>query len=428
MFDPARIKTALAPLVGFVQNNNPDFGELSPTLLYTGDNVQVSHPLINIENLDMLARNYGKFVFPTYGAITTYAAGDRVTHLDINYEALQATTGETPASSPLSWKVLNLLDTFLIAVRDNAAEDTVNEVLNKKKVNGFAKTVMSQMRFFEGVGNYQDLIIDEGDLVGVQIKLNHTRNMVAIINQIGLQLSAAQNPVTLYLYHSSQAEPIQTIELNHTKTTSFQWHDVNIKLHYLSPDYDRGGVFFLMYDQAALTGQAIKKKHNFHLSPCGYCDNSAVNAFNAYSQYVTIQSCRVKAINRNGVNMWDIEKTELTSENNYGLNFEMSVRCDLTDYIVLNKDVWKYAVRDMFTKKLLEVMANSTRTNNLQTKVDIMARNELMSSYAGGGGFMKQLEEQLKGVEFEVSAMDRFCMPCATKGGLGYGTATLARH
>jgi hypothetical protein len=428
MFDTARIKTALAPLVGFRQNDNPEFGTLSPSLLYDGDNVLVSHPLVNIENLDMLARNYGHYVFPTYEALTAYVAGDKVTHLDVNYEALGATTGETPASSPSAWKVLNLLDLYLQDVRDNAAEDTVNEVLNRKKMNGFAKTVMNQMRFFEGAGNYTDLIIDEGDLVGVQIKLNHTRNMVAIIHQIGLQLSAPQNPVTLYLYHSSQAEPIETITVNHTKTTSFQWHDVSIKLQYLSSLYDRGGVFFLMYDQAALTGQAIKKKHNFHLTPCGYCDNSAVNAYNAYSPYVTIQSCRVKAANRNGVNMWDIEKTELTAENNYGLNFEMSVRCDLTDYIVLNKDVFRYAVRDMFTKKLLEVMANTTRQSGLQGKVDVLARNELMSSYAGGMGFMKQLDDQLKGVEFEVSSMDSFCMPCGKKGGIAYGTATLSRR
>src|SRR5688572_22405634 len=100
MFDHARIKTALAPLVGFRQNDNPEFGQLSPSLLYTGDNVLVSHPLINIENLDMCARNYGHYVFPTYNPVTAYTTGERVTHLDINYEALQATTGNTPASSP----------------------------------------------------------------------------------------------------------------------------------------------------------------------------------------------------------------------------------------------------------------------------------------------------------------------------------------
>jgi hypothetical protein len=43
-------------------------------------------------------------------------------------------------------------------------------------------------------------------------------------------------------------------------------------------------------------------------------------------------------------------------------------------------------------------------------------------------GFMKQLDDQLKGVEFEVSSMDSFCMPCGKKGGIAYGTATLSRR
>ena len=121
MFDQKRIKEAFATLVGLRQNNNPDFGDLSPSLLYTGDNVLLSHPLCTIENLDMCARNYGKYVFPTWSNVTAYTTGTRVTHLTINYEALTNSTGSTPASNPTDWKVLNLLDLFLQKRNQTAA-------------------------------------------------------------------------------------------------------------------------------------------------------------------------------------------------------------------------------------------------------------------------------------------------------------------
>jgi hypothetical protein len=426
MFDHSRIKTAFANLAGLRQNDNPNFGELSPSLLYTGDNVLINHPLINIENLDMTARNYGKYVFPAYAALTPYTTGQRVTYAGINYEAIQDGTGNQPDTSPLFWKVLNLLDLFLQDIFSVAAEDTVTEVLNRKKLDGQTKTLMSSLRFYEGVGNFTDLIVNEGDLVGVQIKLLYKNNMCAVLEQIGIQLSAANPNLNFYLYHSSQLAPIATLTKTHTKVSSFQWHEALQKLHYLSADYDAGGVFFLMYDQATLVGQAIKKTHNFHLPPCGWCNINDVKAFNMYSKYLNIHSVRVKAADRNGTNMWDITKTQFTPDNNWGLNFQFTVRCDITDFLISQKDVFQYAVRDMITKKLLEVMSVTTRGNVNQSKIDVLARNELMASHAGGMGFMKQLDDQLKAVNFEFSGLDDLCMPCAKKGGLGYGTNSLS--
>lgn len=427
MFDHTRIKEAFANLVGLRQNDNPAFGTLSDSLLYNGDNVLVNHPLINIENLEMCARNYGKFVFPAYVPATTYTAGERVTVDGVHYESLQGdNVGHTPATSPTWWKVLNLLDLFLLDVWATAAEDTVNEVFLKKKLNQQTKTLLSSLRFFEGVGNFNDLIVNEGSLVGVQVKLLYSNNILAVLEQIGIQLTVPNPELKFYIFHSSQKEPLAILTKNHTKTGSFQWHDINAKLNYLAEDHDAGGVFFIMYDQDQLLGQAIRKQYNFHVPPCAYCSYTNVANFNLYSKYMLMNSVRVKAADRDGLNMWDITKTQYTPDTNWGLNFQFTVKCDLTDFIIRQKDVFKYAMRDMVTKKLLEVMANTTRQNVAQAKIDVLARNELMSSYSGGMGFMKQLEDQLKGVNFEMSNLDDVCMPCGKKGGIGYGTASLS--
>ncbi len=431
MYNNSLVIDSIRKLAGFRQTNNPDFPLLSNDLLYDGDNILIQHPLLNIENIDLAARNYSQFNFVAYAALTEYNEGDRVKYVGVVYESLaDANTGNQPDTSPLLWKVVNLLSLYLEDVFRNAAEDTVNEVFVEKKLNGQTKSLLKSLRFYEGAGTMTDTVLNEGDLVGIQVQLLYKNNILAIVEQIGLQLTQPQDDFVLYLYHDSQVEPIATITLNHTKSTSFQWHDLKWKLNYLNSGYDAGGTFFIMYDQNNLVGQAVKKQFNFHLAPCGYCGAYNINTFRMYSKYVFMQAIRVKAVDRNpdnDINLWDLRKTQLITDNNFGMNFQFTVRCDVTDFIIQQKDVFQYAFRDMVTKKLLEGISNSTRQNGGQEKASTLARNELMGSFAGGMGFNQKLTNQLKAVDFELSALDDLCLPCNKKGGLSYGTATLSR-
>jgi hypothetical protein len=430
MFDHNKIIEAFTPLVGMRQNNNPEFTQIPPSITYNGSNLLIDHPLLNIENIDMTARNYGKYQYPAYNPLTAYTTGVRVTYNDINYEAIDDSTGQQPDSSPDYWQVLDLLSQFLTDIWASAAVDTVNNMFNIKRIAGQSKTLLSSMKAFEGAGTITDRIINEGNLVGISIKLLSKQNLLAVIDQIGIQLSAPVPNLKFYVYHSSQLEPIATITVNHTKQTSFQWHNVNLKLHYLSEEYDTDGLFFIMYDQNELgAAQAIKKQHNFHLPPCAYCNSYNVTAFNSYSKYVKINSVRVKAADRNlddDLNLWDITKTQTTPDNNNGMNFSITAKCDLTDFIVRQREVFQYAMRDVVTEKILEVMSSTTRQNVAQGKLDVLARNELMSQSAGGMGFRDKVKQQLKAIDFEISALDDLCMPCNKKSGLGYGTSSLS--
>ncbi len=430
MYQNDRIIEAFRTLAGFRQSDNPNFPTLASDLLYDGENVLIQHPLLNIENIDMAARNYSQFNFPAYVALTEYNTGDRIKEAGIVYESIiDDNTGNTPATSPLAWKVVNLLSLYLEDVFRNAAEDTVNEVFVEKKLNRQTKSLLQSVRLYEGVGVMTDTVINEGDLVGVQIQLLRKNNILAIVEQIGLQLTQAQELI-LYLYHSSQVEPIGTATVNHTKVISFQWHELKWKLNYLTDFQDAGGTFFIMYDQNDLVGSAVKKQYNFHLAPCAWCSTYNVQTYQLYSKYMFMQCVRVKAADRNAVNdiyLWDLRKTQLMSDNNFGMNFQVTLRCDITDFLIQQKDVFQYAFRDMVTKKLLEGISNSTRQNGAQEKSATLARNELMGTFAGGMGFQKKLSDQLKAVDFEISTLDDLCMPCNKKGGLAYGTATISK-
>jgi len=423
MYVNPTVQDAFIGLVGLRQTDHPDFPQIDTSLTYTGTNILVHHALLNIENIDMSARNYSKFIFPAYAAGTDYFIGDRVDFSGTIYESLTGVigtpnVGNQPDTNPADWKEVNLLSLYIEDVLRASIDDTVNGVFRKKKLNRQTKMLLQNQRMTDGVGSIGDSIINEGALVGVEIKLKHRNNIQAVINKIGFQVTLANPTLKFLLYHSSQEKVIATIQVNHTKLNSFQWHQTETKLNYNSDDHEAGGVFYLMYDQNDLVGQAIKKKHNFNLPPCHYCNRSEVNYFNAYTKYLIMRTVKVQVADRNGIDLWDISKTKYVSDNNFGLNFEWTMKCDITNFIVQQKDVFAFALRDMFIKKLLEELMHSTRQNSNQEKLELKARAELQNQSVGGLGLINQVENGLKEVDFEISALDETCMPCNTKGGM----------
>lgn len=427
-------------LAGLRQNANPDFAQLATALTFTGSNVLIEHPLINIENLDMCAKNYGFYNYADWSNATEYAEDTsqemvRVKYNNVFYRSkVDENEDNQPDTSPDFWEPLNLLSLYLEDVFGAAAVEVVNQVFNRKKEGGQTKTLIKNVRLFESPGNLNDRVVNDGSLVGVEILMKYNHNIIGIIERIGLQLTEQQtdtDKLNLYLYHSSMVEPIATVEVNHTKQISFQWHTANtFQLNYNDPNHEPGGIYYLMYDQNDLIGQAVKKNTNF-TKPCASCGQSQENVnFGLRSKYFSIRAAKVSAINRNqddDLELWDISKTEFPEGNNFGLNLELTVRCDVTNFIVQQKDVFAFAFRDMVIFKLLNILANSTRQNQAQTKVDLLARNELQAKYVGGLDFLATLNKQLDAVNFEFSDLDETCMPCKTDYGLSYGVASLSK-
>jgi hypothetical protein len=429
MFDPTIIKNEFLGLVGFRQTNDPDFQKLAGNLIYTGQNTLINHPLINAENLEMTAKQFAEYNYPQWVNITPYIVGDRVKNLGIIYEAITNNTGQDPVTSPLAWEVIDLFSLYLQDIIESTAEQVVNDMFNEKRESLKTKTLISSMRFYEGPGNLNDKILNTGKLVGVMIEMKHSQNLVNIIERIGLQLSGAANNIPIYIFHSSQPEAIQTILINQTVSNGFQWHNpsAKIKLHNLNQAYDTGGYFFIMYDQNNIGGNmAINKRMNFHLQPCGSCSAYNHEAFTKITKFTSVRSCHVDlgdrvtngALDPLGIDLWDIEKTKFDLDYNWGLNFDFTIRCDLTEFIVRQKDVFAYALRDNVIVRLLDNMVNSTRQNNIDTKVSQMAQIALSDQKLGGGGLRHEADESIDAINFEVSNLDSVCMPCAQEGGI----------
>lgn len=438
MYDVQAIQDEFMGLVGLRQTSNPIFDQLPTDLVKSSTNVLIQHPLLNIENLDMTSRNYGEYDYDTWEDSEEYDLAERVKVDDIIYESQQAANENHAVTDTDWWMPVSLLALYLEDVFRNSIDDVLVGFVNEKKLRSETKTILDNVLLYEGMGNRNDLIVNEGYLVGFAFQLKFSRNLLAMVKRIGHQFSQTGD-LTLWIYHSSQAEAIATVEITRTKANGMEWTTpaTEIRFRHFSPDLDAGGVFFIMYDQDSIPGQAINKnrRNGWDAMPCGTCSGFDKQAWRNYSKFMTVKACRVKPADRLPAGsdedagtpdaLWDVDKTEYVPSDNYGLNFELMARCDLTDMLIQHKDIFAMPIRDMVTVKLLESLANSTRQNGDESKVGPKALIALQSSQVGGGGMREIAAKQIKAIDFEFSGFSDVCLPCKSEGGLKYGSGSL---
>jgi hypothetical protein len=435
MYDIQRIQDAFMGLVGLRQTDNPEFDKLSSDLIKSSSNVLIQHPLLNIENLDMCARNYSEYNFDAYNALTEFEQGDRVKDAGIVYESQQDNNTGNSLSDTTWWLPVSLLSLYLEDVFRNGIDDVVNKMVNLKKLRREAKQLLDNVMLYEGIGTKNDLIVNDGSLVGFAFRLKYSRNLAAIVKRIGHQFSGTGN-FEMWVYHSSQVDaPIAIIDITHNKPASFQWTVSTQSLLYVDESYDAGGEFYFMYDQNLIPGQAVNKTRKFGWDqrPCGTCSGYDLRMWNLYSKYMTVRAIKVPAASRvlpDGSDdsapdqLWDIN-THQYVDTNWGLNFEFMMKCDLTDLLLQHKETFAMPLRDEITVKLMENLANSTRQNVAETKVAPKALIALQDKAVGGGNLRAAADISLKTVDFEFSGFNDFCLPCNNAKGLNYGAGGL---
>jgi len=174
------------------------------------------------------------------------------------------------------------------------------------------------IQLFNGVANYLNVIPNSNHFVGLRIRIKKGES---IINKVGCQFKGNVNGLTIYLFHSSQKEPLTTIKVNHTN--SITWTDLcdNNILRYISDDYDAGGDFFIGYKQSELEdlgGKALKMDINWRSKPCE-CDSKWSEWYRNYSPVLDIVGFEMDE------NLFDPENVSIRYTNNYGLNLNISI-------------------------------------------------------------------------------------------------------
>lgn len=423
------IQEKLLHLIGWEQNYDTSDLKISDALTVSesGLHFQQIHPLLTLQNMSCIAPDFKNITFPEYNSEKEYSKGNVVDYQGTQYKALQKAQGKQPDIESEYWVETNLFSEWLESKTKASIQKAIARYCNEKTVEGTNKPLCESRTLFDGTGRLVDTVKNKKNLVGFEIIPVRAKGVTTKINKICLQFTKA-GEYTLYLMHSSMDAPVKIIKLNKIRDNSAEWFTVNdLYLPYQSEDNDAGGSWYLCYFQSKLPegSQAIRKDKDWSKEPCGSCSRRELLAWMAWSKYLEIHPFFVneELINTEdeSLHLWDVENNQYTYDNNYGLNLEVTVSCDITDFIVEQRTMFQDVIAKQVAVDMLREFAynSNVRTNRHSinaSRLDILYEVDGDSSSMKKSGLSYQLDMAFKAIKLSTSGIDRVCLPCRNNG------------
>lgn len=423
------IQEKLLHLIGWEQNYDTSDLKISDALTVSESGLyfQQIHPLLTLQNMSCIAPDFKNITFPEYNSEKEYSKGNVVDYQGTQYKALQKAQGKQPDIESEYWVETNLFSEWLEGKTKASIQKAITRYCNEKTAEGTNKPLCESRTLFDGTGRLVDTVKNKKNLVGFEIVPIRAKGVTTKINKICLQFTKA-GEYTLYLMHSSMYEPIRTIKLTKTRDNSAEWFTIDdLYLPYQSEDIDAGGSWYLCYSQSELPegSQAIRKNKDWSKEPCGSCSRRELLAWMAWSKYLEIHPFYVNEeltdIEDESLHLWDVENNQYTYDNNYGLNLEVTVSCDITDFIVEQRMMFQDVIAKQVAIDMLREFAynSNVRTNRHSinaSRPDILYEVDGDSSSMKKSGLSYQLDIAFKAIKLSTSGIDRVCLPCKNNG------------
>ena len=423
------IQEKLLHLIGWEQNYDTSDLKISDALTVSESGLyfQQIHPLLTLQNMSCIAPDFKNITFPEYNSEKEYSKGNVVDYQGTQYKALQKAQGKQPDIESEYWVETNLFSEWLESKTKASIQKAIARYCNEKTVEGTNKPLCESRTLFDGTGRLVDTVKNKKNIVGFEIIPVRAKGVTTKINKICLQFTKA-GEYTLYLMHSSMDAPVKIIRLNKIRDNSAEWFTVDdLYLPYQSEDSDAGGSWYLCYFQSELPegSQAIRKNKDWSKEPCGSCSHRELLAWMAWSKYLEIHPFFVneELINTEdeSLHLWDVENNQYTYDNNYGLNLEVTVSCDITDFIIEQRMMFQDVIAKQVAVDMLREFAynSNVRTNRHSinaSRLDILYEVDGDSSSMKKSGLSYQLDMAFKAIKLSTSGIDRVCLPCRNNG------------
>ncbi|MGB0896926.1 MAG: hypothetical protein ACPGRW_06360 [Flavobacteriaceae bacterium] len=305
------------------------------------------------------------------------------------------------------------LVTYLREVVTESTVEIFNDFIRSRQAEGYGKTLLDNKVLLNRYGFARDAIVNQNRFVGFQIRLRTLEGLTLLLNQIGLQFSGANN-FNLYLFHDSKVDPIATIPVVTDTNGGWQWQNVNQVLHAFNEANYVGGVFVLGYYQEDLTGSAINYSNfNWDRGECGSCNSQYGNEWREMGKYYHFFPLYVPSGSYTRGKMFDLRDCFYDNAHSWGLNFRMSVRCDLTQFFKENKFAFKNLLALKVVYKVLNMMKFSQETNYIEENIKNMIIRDLEGDKETNLlNIPIQYSRELNSVKFNTSMMNKLCFTC----------------
>lgn len=394
---------------------------------------QGAHPLLTLDSMAAIMPDDWGIQYPVWDALTQWKQNKVVQYgNDTNgnklfWKAKADNVGEEPTEDSLFWSKYNILSDFLERMTRNGIATAIQTFTQIKQLDKETRNLLERRTFFDGAGRIRATLQNNHKLVGFEIVPVRAMGVTAKIEKIGLQMTGGTGVVRMYLFHSSQIDPIKTFDLNFTVTNGgFQWFPLNdCYLPYISDKNNAGGAWFLCYNQDELPAgmEAINVSKDWSREPCGTCNMGSVEVWRELTKYLQVTPFMYNAPETFAEypELWDIAYTMYTRTQNYGLNCEITIGCDLTDFIISQRQIFQTVIQRQVAAIALRTLAMNpnVRVNRNQsnaTRMDILYELDGNTSGVRPGGLGYDLKKSYEALQIDTQGLDRICLACNNRG------------
>lgn len=439
MYRLKEIQDALLHVVGWEQSFdqakaiNDDLTQTESGLYFQG-----AHPLVTLDNIRAIVPDDFVYQYPEWNMIIEYKQGAKVRHNNEIWIARKDNQNEEPTKSDFNedfngdfgnefWGVYNYLSDYLERLTRNGIAQMVQTFTQVKGLDKETKNLLERRTFFDGAGRIRATLQNTHKLVGFEIVPVRSMGVTMKIEQIGLQMTGATGMVRMYLFHSSQINPIKTFDLKFTVTNGgFQWFPLkDCYLPYISDATNAGGSWYLCYNQDELPAgmEAINMVKDWSREPCGTCTGYGLESWKEITKYLQVTPFMFNAPETFAEypELWDVALTMYTTTQNYGLNCEITVGCDLTDFIVKERQIFQTVIQRQVAATALRTLAMNpdVKVNRNQvnaTRLEILYELDGNTTGVRPGGLGYDLKKAYEALRLDTQGIDRICLTCNNHG------------
>lgn len=401
---------------------------------------QDAHPLLTLENIKAAMPEDYYLHYEKYNPQEVYHLGDKVRNgrePDIYIGLVEnIPAGTVPGTDDAYWRKWNPLNDFLTDLVNAGISDVVTNFIQEKKLSQETRDLLEHRTFFTGAAKIQATIENKDRLVGFELTPMRAPGVTMRIDRIGFQSIGGSGRMSFYLFHSSQQNPVRVIPMTFTLPSrgQFQWlvPDKPLYLPYSGGvtdegmDLDSGGSWYLCYDQRDLPPRtwALNMTKDWSKEPCGTCGVENIVAWRELTKYLQISPFFTQGFDGEPGEFIpakpDPSSLIYTTTQNFGLNCEVSIGCDLTDFIIQQKSLFSRVLQKQVCCNVLRLIALNpdVRVNRNQANVGRMdILYELDGNPQGRAtGLNQELKAAYKALSFDTKGLSKACLACNTKG------------
>lgn len=426
------IQQALSHVVGWEQHYDPNYTiDEALTESESGLTFQGAHPLVTLENVRAIMPDGWNTQYQAWKNDRNYAIGEKCADAGKFWKAAAANYNSKPGVGNSNWIEFHPLSDFVERLTRDGIITAVQTFIQQKQLAGETRNLLERRTFFDGAARMQAIIDPRDKWVGLEIVPVRALGVTTKIERIGLQMRGAVGTVYMYLFHSSQEEPIAVLPFNYTNTSgAFQWFVPASPLYlpYMgtgTPGTDAGGAWYLCYNQRSLPEgmRALNVAKDWSAEPCQTCLGGSIEIWRQMTKYLQVSPFCTPAPELDDPTagkLFDVGMLAYTNTINYGINAEITVGCDISDFIIQQRGIFATVLQKQVAASVLRTLAMNpdVRVNRNQLNV---TREGILYELDGNPqgratGLGVDLAAAYKALEIDTRGLDRICLQCNNHG------------